>query len=113
MSEKDNNLLDYIPCRNPQISWSYDNDYIVTVDLINKGLFNRIAQKFFGRPRISHIKLEEFGSFIWMQIDGVKSVYDIAQLLKEKFGEKAEPLYDRIAIYMRLLKNNNLIELRK
>ena len=63
----------------------------------NKGLANRIAQICFGRPKVSHITLEELGSFIWQQIDGEKSILQIGELVQEAFGEKAEPLYERLA----------------
>ena len=90
--KKDNNLLDYVPRIPKKLNWTEDDEHRVTVDVENKGVFNRIAQKCFGRPAVSHIALEQFGSFIWKQIDGVHTIYDIALLVKEEFGEDAEPL---------------------
>jgi len=74
-------------------------------------VFNRIAQKCFGRPAVSHIALEQFGSFIWKQIDGVHTIYDIALLVKEEFGEDAEPLYDRLLAYFRTLQGHGFVTL--
>ena len=91
--KKDNNLLDYVPRIPEKLNWTEDDEHRVTVDVENKGVFNRIAQKCFGRPAVSHIALEQFGSFIWKQIDGVHTIYDIALLVKEEFGEDAEPLF--------------------
>ena len=43
------------------------------------------------------------------QIDGKRSVGDIALLVKDKFGKEAEPLYDRLVKYMQILHNNGFI----
>ena len=42
-------------------------------------------------------------------MDGQRSIYEIGALVKEKFGEKAEPLYPRLAQYMKTLHNNHFI----
>lgn len=39
-----------------------------------------------------------------------KNVKEIADLLHEKFGEKAEPLYPRISVYIKILQNYGFIE---
>lgn len=109
--KKDNNLLDYVPRIPEKLNWTEDDEHRVTVDVENKGVFNRIAQKCFGRPAVSHIALEQFGSFIWKQIDGVHTIYDIALLVKEEFGEDAEPLYDRLLAYFRTLQGHGFVTL--
>ena len=42
-------------------------------------------------------------------IDGVRSIYDIGQLVKEHFGDKAEPLYERLCYFIKLLHKNQFI----
>lgn len=103
------NLLDYIPKHNSLIPFSVDKKGIVTLEVKNRGFYNRVAQILFKQPKISYIALEEFGSFIWQQIDGQRSVMEIAGLVKEKFGEKAEPLYDRLGKYMKTLRKCDYI----
>jgi hypothetical protein len=39
-------------------------------------------------------------------------VEDIAQLVKAEFGEKAEPLYDRLVKYLQILHNNGFIRFK-
>ncbi len=51
------------------------------------------------------------GSFIWKQIDGKKTIYEIALLVKDRYQEEAEPLYDRLIQYINILKNNKFIDL--
>lgn len=105
---KKKNFLDFVPEYSDKITWS-QKDEAVTVDMYHKGFFPWIAQRFFKKPKVSHISLDKLGSFIWLQINGKATVYDIADLVKNKFGEEAEPLYPRLVKYMQILKNNNFI----
>lgn len=109
MAGKKENYLDYIPKHNSLYTWDKTEDGLVTIKVHNRGLFHKIAQIFFKKPKYSYIHLEEFGSFIWEQIDGVKTVYEIGQAVKDHFGQKAEPLYERLSKYMVTLRNNGYI----
>ena len=109
MKKSKTNFLDYIPTCNPKYTWDADKKGIVTVHVVNSGIYNFIAQKIFKKPRISHIKLDEYGSFVWQQMDGKKSVYDISIIVGEKFGKDAEPLIDRLVKYFRILYQNKFI----
>ncbi|MBS6372365.1 MAG: PqqD family protein [Lawsonibacter sp.] len=109
MAKKKENYLDFIPVVNGQNTWDRGEDGVVTIHMVNRGFYNTLAQKLFHTPRVSHIKLDEYGSFLWMRIDGVKTVGQLALELKEAYGEKAEPLYDRLVKYMQILRNNRFI----
>lgn len=98
------NFLDYVFKINDDLVWNLDEKEQVIVDMENKGFTNRIAQKFFKKPAVSHITLEGMGSFIFTCIDGKRSVYDIGLLLHDKFGDEAEPLYERLSVYMKHLE---------
>lgn len=106
---KQENFLDYIPKRNKLYEWDLNQKKHVEVAVVNRGLFNRIAQIFFRRPKVSRIELDELGSFIWQELDGKKTVYELGASVKEKFGKKAEPLYERLSEYIRILHNNRFI----
>lgn len=110
-AEKEN-YLDYIPVHNEQFDWDTDKDGNITIFVENKGLFNRIAQKLLGKPKVSQVHLEEMGNFIWPLMDGSHSVYEIAQLVGEKFGEKAEPLYSRLIQYIHNLESYGFIYIK-
>ena len=109
MAKKKENYLDFIPVVNGQNTWDRGEDGVVTIHMVNRGFYNTLAQKLFHTPRVSHIKLDEYGSFLWMRIDGVKTVGQLALELKEAYGEKAEPMYDRLVKYMQILRNNRFI----
>lgn len=107
------NYLDFIPRHNEKFIWETDEQGVVTIFVENKGMFNRIAQKYFEKPEVSQIHLEEMGSFIWPLMDGERSIMEIGELVKEHFGEAAEPLYPRLAQYVKMLENNDLIKVQK
>lgn len=107
MKNKDN-YLDNIPMKNHAFSWEVE-DGLVVIHMENKGIYNKIAQKFFGTPKVSHVSLDEFGSFVWEQIDDQRSIYQIGQLVNEEFGEHAEPLYERLSKYFYNLNSTKFI----
>jgi len=108
-SEKKENYLDFIPICSPGYAWKLNQEEIVVVEVANKGFYNKIAQKFFKRPKVSYISLDEYGSFVWQQMDGVKTIYEISQLVKEKYGQDAEPLLERMTQYFQVLYRNHFI----
>ena len=106
------NYLDYIPVHSDKHSYSISDEGNVTIYMENKGAFNKVAQTLFKKPKVSQIHLDEMGNFIWPLMDGERTVYDISQLVKEEFGEKAEPLYNRLVQYVRNLESYGFIKLR-
>ena len=53
------------------------------------------------------------GSFVWPLIDGERNITDIGVFVKEHFGEKAEPLYERLAKYFKVLESYGFVEFKK
>ena len=104
------NYLDKVPAVCSDINWSKDSEGNVTLEVKNKGIANRIAQVLIRKPKISYIHLDEMGSFIWPLIDGKRSIKDISVFVSEHFGEKAEPLYERLAKFFMILIDCKFIE---
>ena len=107
------NYLENKPFRNPLYKWTQDENEIVTIEVENKGIFNKIAQKIFKKPPVTYVHLDENGSFVWPIIDGEKTIIEIGVIVKEKFGEKAEPLYERLAKYFQILESYKFIGFNK
>ncbi len=108
----DENYLDKIPVR-ASLDFDTDEKGMITLHVENKGAVNKVFQVLFKKPKISYIHLEENGSFIWQQIDGERDVYSIGELLKERFGEKAEPLYERLTQYLRTMEMYHFISFKE
>ena len=107
------NYLERIPARHQGICWKTDENGIVTLEIENKGVFNKMAQKLLKKPKISYVHLDEMGSFIWHVIDGQKSILELGKAVDEHFGEKAHPLYERLAKYFQILESYGFIEWNK
>ena len=110
--KKEENYLEKVPVRG-NFEWTTDDDGIVTLQIENKGIFNRIAQKLFKKPRISYVHLDKMGSFIWPIIDGEKSILDIAETVDSKFGEDAKPLYERLAKFFQILSSYGFVTFKE
>lgn len=104
------NYLDKIPKTKDEIGCTTDENGVVTLLITNKGFFNFLAQKLLKKPRISYIHLDEFGSFVWLQIDGKRDLTEIGKIIKEHFKDKAEPLYERLAKFFKILDSYGFID---
>ena len=111
--KKDHNYLEKVPVRNPEFSWKEDGQGIVTVDMVHKGIFDKLAQKLWVTPKVSHVKLDRFGSFVWKQMDGNRNIIDIGVLVREEFADQAEPLYERLAEFLKMLRDNRFVTFGK
>lgn len=107
------NYLERIPKHPEWIAWSADENGLVTLDIENKGVMNRIAQKLLKKPKFSHIHLDEIGSFVWPMIDGEKTIEAMGAPLEEHFGENAKPTYERLAQFFRILESYGFVEWNK
>lgn len=107
---KNENYLEKIPVRASSLSWNADEKGIVTIEKENTGIINRVFQRLIKKPKITYIHLDDLGSFVWLLTDGEKSIFDFASPVKEKFGEKAEPLFERLARYFQILEGYSFIE---
>lgn len=72
---------------------------------------NLLRRLKFKIPEYSKLTLDEYGSFVIKQMDGIATVETIGVHLNEKFGSSVEPLYERLIPYIDYLeKNRHLIE---
>lgn len=110
--EKNRNYLECIPQKSENIGWSADENGAVTLETENKGFFKFLTQKLLNKPKISYIHLDETGSFVWQMIDGEKEISEIAEAVGKQFGEKANPLYKRIAEFFRILESYGFVSLK-
>ena len=104
------NYLEKIPVISDAIGWTTDDDGIVTISIENKGVFNKLAQKLLKKPKISYVHLDEFGSSVWQLINGQRNIIKIGELILEKFGDKVNPLYERLAKYFQILESYGFIK---
>lgn len=77
---------------------------------------NHPIQKFFRKlkfriPLYKKVKLDEYSSFVFSQIDGEKTVEEIGENLEHIYGENCHPLYERLLMFLNHIEINcNYIE---
>lgn len=100
--------LNEIPIKNVEYEYDEKNEnYILFMP--HKSLNHRIAQKLFKKPKITKVKVEGMGNDVWQAIDGKNSIEDIGKILKEIYQDEAEPLYERLSVYINNLEKNKFI----
>lgn len=102
--KNEKNFLDYVPKRNSRYSYQLNEKGNVEIIVKNIGFWNRVLQIILKKPRYSRIELEQMGSYVWQEMDGEKTVYELACMEREKFGEKVEPACERLSFYIKILK---------
>lgn len=112
---KNNKKLNYLKLTPFRI---YDHE------IDSKGVVNVLIPRFTNKflvqflvPRLKtpniKIKLDEFGSESWLQIDGEKRVEEIAKNLFLKFGEKINPVEERLTKFFTQLYNYKFISFKE
>lgn len=102
------NLLDFIP--EHAIEWQSEGEQ--RVYLIKEKSRSRIVKKMIDwlhRSQFFHIHLDELGSAAWLEADGNRTIWEISQVLRERFGERAEPCAERVAHFFSLLYRNRFV----
>ncbi len=59
------------------------------------------------------IKLDDQGWTVWDCIDGERDVREIGRILRERHGDKVEPLYPRLSKFLAYLNTLKLVEIGK
>ena len=104
------NYMDIVFSKNAEIQWRVKEDGFVEVDMVNKGFFNSIAQKFFHRPRVSHIALDKYGTKLWLALDGTATVNDVLTKMNEAFPDESEKMLNRVVQFLTTLETWKFIQ---
>ena len=102
------NFMDYVPRRNRNYQYEVDKDGKVTILVKWTGPYHKIATVLFKKPEVSRIDLDEIGSWVWLAIDGHKTVYDLSKEFKAAFPDEEKPVA-RLAQFLKILRNNKFI----
>lgn len=105
------NLLELVPEQNIKSEKTEGGLYVLLKPKYRHPWFIKHVLPRLKNPHFK-IKLDEIGSFIWDHCDGRKTVKEIGRELKEKFGDKVEPLYERLGNFFQNLEKNKFITFR-
>ena len=103
------NLLDMTPVR--EVEWEEDESGVVTLVRSRPRVrgprsMGRWVSFMLAPPRI---RLDEVGSFAWLRMSGSIDVGDLATLVREEFGDRVEPVNQRLGHLVRLLKRERFV----
>lgn len=97
--KKEYNLLELTPRR--LRDYDVDEEGLVTVKYprFESAVLSKFLVPSWKRPYV-RMRLDQFGSFVWLKSDGGRTVGSIAEGMLEEFGEDAEPIHDRLKSFL-------------
>jgi hypothetical protein len=104
------NYMDTVYERKEGLVWRQKEDGSIEVDMEHRGIYHRIAQKFFHRPRVSHVALDEHGSALWQGLNGTNTVFDLVHMMQERFPKEQDKMLNRVVTFMGTLERTGLIQ---
>lgn len=109
------NLLELTPIK--KYEFEINEDELVTI-LVPKFTNKFLSDNLMPRLKKPHmrVKLDKFGSALWLIIDGNKTVSAVGESLVQKFGEDIQPVEERLSKFITVLYEQRFItfnELKK
>jgi len=105
---EDVNLLELRPVRVAE--WEVVGDRVVVIRPAPGGHgFRRLANLLFFALAARRIRLDDIGSSGWRQLDGKSTVAQVAQKLREEFGDRVEPAEERFGHQVRVFRREGLV----
>jgi len=104
-------LLALVPRRKYEHELTDEGKVVVIIPKFRRPPFNRLMRRM-KAPNI-RVKLDEIGTFVWLHADGVRSVGDIAQALRDEFGDTAEPAEERVHLFFQQLHRGGMVRLEE
>ncbi|OSB12440.1 hypothetical protein B2H97_04915 [Paraclostridium bifermentans] len=94
-------VLNLVFKKSENVEYKVSSDGIVIIlekqDHKVQNFFRKLKFKI---PMYKKMELDEYGSFIFLQIDGKKNVEELGIKLEEKYGEESHPLYERLLLFL-------------
>ncbi|MGQ9819733.1 MAG: PqqD family protein [Candidatus Kapaibacteriales bacterium] len=81
----------------------------VYVPKFSSSFARKYLLKYFKNP-FFRANLDEYGSYLWENIDGQKKVANLIDLMKERFGSAIEPATERTLLFFSQLYNAGFID---
>jgi len=111
MRKKKENFLHIVPEKSENVELLEDADGKTSLIIHRTGKIERIFIYLFNQPDRVTLELDDLGKRALELIDGKRRVDEIASVIQKEFGEKAEPLYERLAGFMKILMTNKIVKI--
>ena len=104
----DINYLDLTPGRLYQHVMEENGKVSVLIPRFTNKLLVKTLAPMLKSPFVK-TKFDEFGSQVWLEIDGKKKVLDISTNLRQMFGDRIEPVEERLTKFLTQLYNYKFV----
>ncbi len=102
------NLLEVSPVRLAEWTERQGRVVVVRPKSLRAGLFGWIDLLLY-LLSAKRIRLDAFGSFAWLQLDGERSVGEVVALLRTEFGDEVEPAEERLGHLVRVFRREGFV----
>lgn len=93
--------------KSAKIKYETDCAGNVTLLLMQNHPIQRLFRKLrFKIPQYKRIKLDALGSFVFTRINGRLSVKALGELVEAEFGDKAQPIYQRLLTFLNYMSSH-------
>ena len=110
MSKKVLNLYELTPRQARSFEELEDGTVDVLIPRYGENPVGRLLKKILSNRPV-RVHLDDVGTWVWRLCDGDRTVKQIGESLRGQFGERVEPLYDRLETFIRQMHKADLIEL--
>jgi hypothetical protein len=96
-----------------QMEWQYKDKAKTRATILLPVFETKLGKKLGKMYKIkSHrkVNLDEYGTAIWILCNGRATVREIGEVISEQFGDKVEPLYDRLSHFLNILEKDKMIK---
>ena len=108
MYKNNDDVLNIVYKINESLTYDVDNKGVVTIlEKQNHKVQNFFRKLKFKIPEYKKIAFDEYASFVFLQIDVIKTVKEIGEALELKFGDKAHPVYERLLLFLNHIEVNS------
>ena len=111
-STLDTNYLEMVPVHHYTHEVEENGNVSVLVPRFTNNLLAKYLSPRLKSPYVK-ARLDEFGSQVWLEINGERNVQVISENLFKKFGEKIQPVTERLTKFLTQLYTYNFIKFKE
>lgn len=101
MIDRNDELLNMIFKISTKVEYETDEKGIVTILIKQDHRIQRAIRKIgFRLPEYKRVTMDAYGSCVFLQFDGRRNVREIGDSLEETYGDKVQPLYERLLLFI-------------
>lgn len=109
MGKNVRNLYEMVPYRRREFEERPDGTVEVLMPRYGENVVGRVLKGVLNNKPV-RVQLDEVGASVWRLCDGKRTVHDIGEALHAEFGERIEPVYDRLHHFLEQMRRSELIE---